>query len=445
MATRTVQYLIQTDPNAPGGPRRLKGGTLPFDLRKVAYCGMKELLQTCKTGGPMLALMEALLAPGNGRPLVWLESGPGVGAEMRNAWSGLFGRFFARAFLEREGYRWFYPIPRNPTVVSRNLIVQRLAAGEIADWVCARSRQTASQGNVVVAEAKGRHREGTLKLGQLPRTLRNALSQIANTLVWFKQTGGNQYQRRGVKGIAILNHWTNQDKPSSRAILRAVDPTTEGDPLDSDEERLLIDQLGRLFISDLLQGMGYHELAVLAQPPEKTWHAQEALSIIPLARSILSRRKETVGRSFERLLHQQERVLLRFEPEVSGTLSAEQRTDAEKPQAACRVLQSGLQNERFLGRLYGLNGVVELPTASALRAVGRLPLEMRDQFVFFGIRAPAIKQALRTTHVDEWSLNPDLQESAEAHGVFPSADNVIVAPASLVRAARTLRFTTRTE
>jgi hypothetical protein len=443
MATRTVQYLVQTDQNIPGGPRQLKAGTLAFDLRKVAYCGMKELLQTCKTGGPMFALMEALLTPGDGRPLVWRESGPGVGAEMRNAWSGLFGRFFARAFLEREGYTWFYPIPRNPTVITRNLIVQRLAAGEIADWVCARSSQTASRGNVVVAEAKGRHREGTLRLGQLPRTLRNAVSQIANTLVWFKPTGGIQYQRRGMKGIAILSRWTNQDKPSSRAILRAVDPETPGDPLNSDEERLLTEQLGQLFISDLLQGMGYNDLAWFAQPPEKTWNAQEALSIIPLARSYLLRRKENVGRSFERILHQQERILLRFEPEVAGKSPDEQRRSAETAQDICRVLQSGIQNERFLGRLYGLNGAVGLPIASALRAVGRLPSEMREQFVFLGIRVSAIEQALRTTHVDEWSLDPDLQDSAEAHGVFPSADNVIVAPANLVRAARTRRFAIR--
>src|SRR5260370_42306842 len=99
-ATRSVQFLIQSEPllTAPG--KVLREGLFAFNLGRVAAAGVKELLQTCKTGAPMAPLIEALLTSGNAGPLVWRENGPGGGWEMRNAWSGIFGRCFARAFRE---------------------------------------------------------------------------------------------------------------------------------------------------------------------------------------------------------------------------------------------------------------------------------------------------------------------------------------------------------
>lgn len=122
MTTRVIPFLIQTEPLPPTPGTVLSQGNFTFNLGRIAAAGIKELLQTCKTGGPMAPLIEALLTNSNGGPLVWRENGPGVGWEMRNAWSGIFGRFFARAFLEAQGYTWFHPIRRNYDRVADNLL-----------------------------------------------------------------------------------------------------------------------------------------------------------------------------------------------------------------------------------------------------------------------------------------------------------------------------------
>ena len=86
--------------------------------------------------------------------------------------------------------------------------------GEIAYWVCAKTAAVAEQGNFIIAEAKGRHREGTLDIERLPRCLMDALEQIRNTRVWFRGDVEPDHSARQTKGYAILTRWTNEDKGS---------------------------------------------------------------------------------------------------------------------------------------------------------------------------------------------------------------------------------------
>jgi hypothetical protein len=144
------------------------------DTDLVAMCAMGEILQTGPTAGPMSLLFDELLVPGH-RKLIWKGAGPGRGIEMRRAFSGLFGRFFARAYLQRyHGFTWFAPIDGEPTYISKRVRVARMPGktAELPDWICA------MPGKIAVAEAKGSHQAAGRTAGGVPGPIKTAAGQI---------------------------------------------------------------------------------------------------------------------------------------------------------------------------------------------------------------------------------------------------------------------------
>ena len=122
MTVRTIRYIV--DP-ASACPPALRGGwgrpqaSCQLDMRKVALCAMGEVLQTAPTTNPFLAVFDDLLAPGESK-LIWQGDSPGRGVEMRRAFSGLFGRFFARAYLEHyHDFTWLGPINGDPLALGK--------------------------------------------------------------------------------------------------------------------------------------------------------------------------------------------------------------------------------------------------------------------------------------------------------------------------------------
>src|SRR5688572_24530623 len=101
MTIRSQRYIISP---ALACPAHLRGPTgrplrrVPFDMDDVARAAWGEILQTAPSSTSLFAFLENLLQPGP--DLIWRGKGPGRGTEMRRSFSGLFGRFFARAYLE---------------------------------------------------------------------------------------------------------------------------------------------------------------------------------------------------------------------------------------------------------------------------------------------------------------------------------------------------------
>src|SRR5258706_9396123 len=122
MAIHHVRYMIEPPSACPAELVSALGKPkfwCEVDIDFVARCAMGEILQTGPRSGPMSALFDELLAIGSFE-LVWKGRGPGRGIEMRRAFSGLFGRFFARAYLQRyHGFTWFAPIDGTPTYLSK--------------------------------------------------------------------------------------------------------------------------------------------------------------------------------------------------------------------------------------------------------------------------------------------------------------------------------------
>src|SRR5271170_5153165 len=102
--------------------------------------------------------------------LVWVGEGPGIGREMRRAFSAIFGRFFARAYLsDCHGFVWFHPLdgPRQQ-VAPRLRVEARERKCNLPDWICA------GRGQLALAEAKGTKGGGRFMDYSTPVSIKSA-------------------------------------------------------------------------------------------------------------------------------------------------------------------------------------------------------------------------------------------------------------------------------
>jgi hypothetical protein len=132
------------------------GPTVDLSIQEIEDAGIKEVLQTPGAALGTWALFESLLAPtGDSSPFVFREP-LGQSREVKVALSGLFGRFVARAYLQRYlGLSIFGHLGRSTITLDGRLGIEvvRRAAGDLPDWVaCA-----ANLRDLAVAEAKGSH------------------------------------------------------------------------------------------------------------------------------------------------------------------------------------------------------------------------------------------------------------------------------------------------
>jgi hypothetical protein len=127
MTIRSQGYVIKPRAACPPHLRTAMGAPLTdmqFDIDQVAACAWSEILQSAPGAQALAGLFEGLLEPGSN--LLWQANGPGRGTEMRRAFSGMFGRFFARAYLQLDqGYSWFNPIDGDDYRLSPHWRVKR--------------------------------------------------------------------------------------------------------------------------------------------------------------------------------------------------------------------------------------------------------------------------------------------------------------------------------
>lgn len=192
MSIRTQRYRIEPASACPLA--LLKGGKPPaeiqLDLQKVAIAGWAEIFQTASGSSPLFPLFEEMLVPGD-PALVWRAQGPGRGAEMRRAFSGLLGRIFARAYLEaHHGFVWFAAIDGDEFKLAPKVRVKKKAgsSAEMPDWICA------APGLLAVAEAKGSHQKGELRGASKPGPIKTAEGQISGVLVQKPEASGGRWR-----------------------------------------------------------------------------------------------------------------------------------------------------------------------------------------------------------------------------------------------------------
>ena len=223
-----------------------------FEIDDVARCAWSEILQTAPRSTSLFAFLEDLLEPGPN--LVWKGQGPGRGTEMRRSFSGLFGRFFARAYLEvHHDFVWFAAVDGDNFQLSPNWRVSRKphSKTEMPDWICARP------GELAIGEAKGSHQKSNATRGGVPGPIKTADGQITGVRVQKRVRNrlGMTWRSKHVKGWAVMSRWGLADPPRA-PFLYALDPETEGEELTPEELEQLTQAVARTHITQTGLGLG---------------------------------------------------------------------------------------------------------------------------------------------------------------------------------------------
>lgn len=268
--TRT--FLHSFDPHAASP---VAGTSVDLEVADIEDAGIREVLQTPGAAYGAWSILDALLTPtGVGTPFVFREP-LGQAREVKVALSGLFGRFVARAYLERYFNLSIFAHLGSRTIDldrRRREVVKRLSRGDLPDWVACAADLT----SLTVAEAKGCHDvDGPAKA--LDRAWAQA-GRIDLTAQGRKVT---------VKRIAIATRWGMAAAGPTDAHISVRDPVDEGEPIEPGEKDALFIGLLRLHIANLIKPLGHSELAAALQSLTRQPFARRLQNDLGRARAIL--------------------------------------------------------------------------------------------------------------------------------------------------------------
>jgi hypothetical protein len=195
------------------------------------------------------AVLGALLQPtGTNSPFLFREP-LGQSREVKVALSGLFGRFVARAYLERY-FRMavFAHLGARSLVIDarRKIRAVKSLRGDFPDWVAS----DASFSTIFIAEAKGCHDPKGPEMA-----LERAWNQAQRVDIFVDD------RRATVKRIAIATRWGAFRGGSSESILHVRDPNDAGEHLSGDEQNAILVGIARAHVANLLKPLGHTELA----------------------------------------------------------------------------------------------------------------------------------------------------------------------------------------
>lgn len=242
--TRTFFHSFDPPAASP-----ISGATVDLEVSEIEDAGIREVLQTPGAAYGAWSILDALLTPtGAGTPFVFREP-LGQSREVKVALSGLFGRFVARAYLERYFNLSIFAHLGNRTIDldrRRQVKITRLSRGDLPDWIaCA-----ADLSSLTVAEAKGCH-----DVGGPTKALDRAWAQARRIDVTARS------RKVTVKRIAIATRWGMATAGPADAHLSVRDPIEEGEPHTQEEKDALFIGMLRLHIANLIKPLGHAELA----------------------------------------------------------------------------------------------------------------------------------------------------------------------------------------
>lgn len=242
--TRT--FIHSFDP-ATASP--ITGPTADLSVLDIEDAGIREVLQTPGAAYGAWSILDALLTPsGTGTPFIFREP-LGQAREVKVALSGLFGRFVARAYLERYfNLSIFAHLGSHMIDLDRRrqVKIKRLSRGDLPDWIACASNLS----SLTVAEAKGCH-----DVGGPAKALDRAWAQARRIDVTARG------RKITVKRIAIATRWGMATAGPIDAHLSVRDPVDKGEPLDPKDKDALFVGLLRLHIANLIGPLGHAELA----------------------------------------------------------------------------------------------------------------------------------------------------------------------------------------
>ena len=231
-----------------------------FDMRLAAWGAAVETLQIDLVAKGWMDLFAALLEPHPSTELRWLGPGPGVNAEIRRAYSALFGRFFARAALRRYHKCYGLQQVQDGLELAPGIELRRKRgagySGDLPDWV----GWDWSNNCFVVAEAKGSHHKGNW-YSAIPPAVNTAIRQLDRVEI-VDGSGPIAF-----KTWAVASRWATSENQMEPTLI-AYDPVGEGRRLSESERISLRTEVQARWIASLLDGLGRPDLANMARDPD---------------------------------------------------------------------------------------------------------------------------------------------------------------------------------
>ena len=220
----------------------------PFDLWWAAISAAEETIQGSPLASAWLTLFQDHLSKADTRHLRWAED-LAESAEMRRAYSALYGRFFGRAFLaSRLGFTDFVPLETERTAVGNLVEVKRISRGDVPDWIAWNPRSR----SYVLAEAKGRL-GGSVDgfLSQTPACISSGKAQFDRVEV--RETSGRKIR---TSNWVAANRWCT-DQRGRAPVCLLWDPGGEGEQLLEEEIPRHAAAVRRRRVEGIAAGLGH--------------------------------------------------------------------------------------------------------------------------------------------------------------------------------------------
>lgn len=309
---------------------------ITFDMYQVGLAALHEMTDLQGRLNPIFLLFSELLVA-RSRELRWRDGGFGKGREVRRGLSNLFGRFFARAFLERHmGYTWFAPVDGAASQITYNLTVERTTPlGDMPDWFCMKP------GEAALAEAKGSYAHGIVAAN--PGPIVKAQEQLDRAAVYHVARA--RKEEKHVKRWAIMSRWASERHNVDDAVFYVADPDRPAREFSEEEMDDALFETSRRHLARIASSLRLSELASHLDRP--TRHP----------------------------------MVFRTKPDLGSYKAA-------------IVQREGMDDRRFIGVVIGMHGVIGEDIDTVVSDVRSMPSYLRQNFMFFGIDAGVLESAL---------------------------------------------------
>jgi hypothetical protein len=223
-----------------------KAGLAAISLLSVARAAAEETLQGSPLVSAWLKLFSTQVSLTDRYWLRW-RGDLAESAELRRAYSGLYGRFFARALLTHHlGLTRFLSLKRNGLAIPGSVHVERQAPGDIPDWIAWDDRAS----RFVLCEAKGSLTSNDFLSTGGPKCAHDGKSQFERVRTFDGTT-----EIHPAKWVAATRWATDHRRVNPTTIL--WDPPSDYRPFsreDADRHRAAI---SRAWLASIAPGLGW--------------------------------------------------------------------------------------------------------------------------------------------------------------------------------------------
>lgn len=258
-----------------------KTGRAAISLLAVARAAAEETLQGSPMASAWLKLFRTQLSEGDNHWLRW-RGDFAESAELRRAYSGLYGRFFARALLtDHLGLSRFLSLKRNGLQISNSVRIERTTKGDIPDWIAWDDRNA----RFVLCEAKGSLSATDFLKRGIPNCVRDGKKQFGRVECFDRR------RRINLSAWVAASRWATEERKGGPVTI-LWDPPADDRPFDEEEAARHRAAIGHAWLESIAPSLGWNSAEALQSserrrealvvrvkpgpvPPDREWPASD--------------------------------------------------------------------------------------------------------------------------------------------------------------------------